>query len=187
MSAVGSEKKLLSAEEFFDLPDPDDGSVLELVRGEVVTVSNPGLEHGEVQLNIGTELRNFLKANRIGRVFTESGTVVERGPDTVRGPDVSYYSKERLPLDLRVVKYHDQPPDLCVEVVSPSNTKRQLRDKTKEYFFAGVRMVWVVDPEDRSVTVLRAPDEGRTLYDAATLDGGDVLPGFTCKVADLFG
>jgi len=113
--------------------------------------------------------------------------VTDRKPDTVRGPDVSYYSKERLPLNLRVVKYHDQPPDLCVEVVSPSNTKRELREKTKEYFFAGTRMVWIVEPEDRSVTVLVAPDEGRTLYDDATLEGGEVLPGFSCKVSELFG
>lgn len=179
-------QKLLTAEEFFDLPEPADGSFQELVRGEVVAVTAPGWEHGEIQLNIGSLLKQFLKQNPIGRVATESGTITERGPDTVRGPDVSYYSKDRLPLDQRVVKYHDQPPDLCVEVVSPSNTKRQLREKIREYFFAGVRMVWVVDPEDRSVTVLRAPDEGRALYEAATLDGGDVLPGFSCKVADLF-
>ena len=147
----------------------------------------PGLEHGEVQLAIGSLLRVFVKANGLGRVFTESGMVTDRKPDTVRGPDVSYYSKERLPLNLRVVKYHDQPPDLCVEVVSPSNTKRELREKTKEYFFAGTRMVWIVEPEDRSVTVLVAPDEGRTLYDDATLEGGEVLPGFSCKVSELFG
>jgi Uma2 family endonuclease len=177
---------LLTVEEFFALPDPPDGSRRELVRGRVVTMSNPGLEHGEVQLALGSLIRVFLLANRIGRAATESGTVTERKPDTVRGPDISFYSKERLPLDKRVVKFHDQAPDLCVEVVSPSNTKKELRAKIKEYFFAGVRMVWVVDPEDRSVVILRAPDEGRTVYDDAILDGGDVLPGFSCKVSDLF-
>lgn len=184
MAAVTTRK--LTAEEFFDLPDPPDGSKQELVRGEVVTMPNPGWEHGEVQGNICFHIKVFLKQHPIGRVAVESGVITERKDDTVRGPDVSYYSKERLPLDRRVVKYHDEPPDLCVEVVSPSNTKRRMRDKIKEYFFAGTRAVWVVDPEDRSVTVLRAPDEGRTLYEEATLDGGDVLPGFSCKVADLF-
>lgn len=178
--------KLLTSQEFFALPEPADGSKQELVRGEVETMPGPGLEHGEVQINTGMLLKQYVKPLDLGRVFTESGAVVDRNPDTVRGPDVSYYSKERLPLDLRVVGYHDQPPDLCVEVVSPSNTKRKLRDKVKEYFFAGVRLVWLIDPEDRSVTTLTAPDEGRTLYDESTLDGGEVLPGFSCKVSDLF-
>lgn len=177
---------LLTAEEFFDRPEPMDGSKEELVRGKVITMSAPGLRHGEVQLALGSLIRVFLLSNKIGRVFTESGLVTDHKPDTVRGPDISYYSKERLPLGQEVVKWHDQPADLCVEIVSPSNTKKELRAKIKEYFFAGVRAVWVVDPEDRSVTVLNAPDEGRTVYDEAALDGGDVLPGFTCKVSDLF-
>jgi Uma2 family endonuclease len=185
MSTVTTKK--LTADEFFDLPEPADGAKRELVRGEVIVVSNPGLEHGEVQVNVAFQIKLYLKQNPVGRVFTESGVVTERNDDTVRGPDVSYYSKERLPLEKRVVKYNDQPPDLCVEVVSPSNTRRQLNDKLKEYFFAGVRAVWVVDPDDRSVTVYREPFEGRVLKEGATLDGGDVLPGFSCKVADLFG
>ena len=178
--------ELLTAEEYFRLPDPPDGAKQELVRGEVVTLSNPGLRHGEVQGNVHFAIKSCLNSNRIGRVFVESGLVTDRKPDTVRGPDVSYYSKERLPLDQEVIGYHDQPADLCVEVVSPSNTMRQLKAKAKEYLFAGVRLVWIVDPEDRSVTVITDPLESRTLEFEATLDGGDVLPGFSCKVADLF-
>ena len=129
---------------------------------------------------------SFLQKHPIGRVASESGVVTERGKDTVRGPDVSYYSKERLPLDMRVVGYHSQAPDLCVEILSPSNTKKGLRTKLKEYFRVGVRMVWVIDPEDRSITIFRAPLEGLTLYENAVVDGGDVLPEFTCLVSDLF-
>lgn len=180
------EKKPITAEEFFLMPDPADGTFLELVRGEIVAMPGPGVEHGEVQGNVYFRIKQFLQTNNLGRVVTESGVLIERGPDTVRGPDVSYYSKERLPLDKRVVGYHDQPPDLCVEVVSPSNSLRQLKGKVKEYLFAGVRLVWIVDPEDRTVTVIIDPLESRTLEAGATLDGGDVLPGFTCKVADLF-
>ena len=188
MSTTTTPAKLLTADEYFRLPEPPDGSKRELVRGEVVTMSNPGWRHGEVQVNVAFAIKLFLKANPIGRVAVESGLPTDRSPDTVRGPDVSYYSKERLPLDQVVIAYHDQPADLCVEVISPSNTKKEMRAKIKEYFFAGVRVVWVVDPEDKSVVILRAadPDEGRTLYDDATLDGGDVLPGFSCKVSDLF-
>lgn len=176
----------LTAEQFFALPDSLDGAKRELVRGVVVSMSSPGLRHGEVQANVVFAIKTFLKANPFGRVFVESGLVTDRKPDTVRGPDVSYYSKDRLPLDQLVIGYHDQPADLCVEVVSPSNTKKELRTKIREYFFAGVRMVWVVDPEDRSVVILGAPDEGRTVYDDAWIDGGDVLPGFSCQVSDLF-
>jgi Uma2 family endonuclease len=184
--ATAQTTKKLTAEEFFDLPDPGDGKKRELVRGEVVVMPGPGVEHGEVQVNVAFAIKSFLVANKLGRVVTESGVVTERNDDTVRGPDVSYYSKERLPLDKRVVKYNDQPPDLCVEVVSPSNTMRQLKAKAKEYLFAGVRMVWIVDPEDRTVTIVTDPLESRTLEAEATLDGGDVLPGFSCKVSDLF-
>jgi Uma2 family endonuclease len=186
MGMATVETKPMTADEFFELPAPADGSKLELVKGEVVAMTAPGLEHGEVQVNIGFLLKSFLKANKIGRVVSESGVVTERDEDTVRGPDVSYYSKERLPLGKRVVKYHDLPPDLCVEVVSPSNTRKELRAKINEFFAVNVRMVWVVDPEDRSVTVLTNPDRGQTLYESAELTGGDVLPGFSCKVSELF-
>jgi Uma2 family endonuclease len=177
--------KPLTAEEFHDLPDPPDGK-LELVRGEIVVMCRPGLRHGETQLAIGSLIRTFAKERGLGRAFVESGVLTERDPDTVRGPDVSFYSAARLPLDRDVVKYNDLPPDLCVEVVSPFDVRRELREKVEEYFAAGVRMVWVVDPEDRSVTVLTQPDEGRTLYGKSVLDGGEVLPGFSCPVAELF-
>jgi Uma2 family endonuclease len=181
------EKKPITAEEFLEMPDPTDGTVLELVRGEIVAMPGPGLEHGEIQVNVASLIKQFLKAHPIGRVVVESGVITERGPDTVRGPDVSFYSQERLPLDRRVTGYYDQAPDLCVEVVSPSNTVRELRTKAKEYLFAGVRVVWIIEPRDREVVIVTEPLESRTLEAGATLDGGEVLPGFTCKVAELFG
>ena len=184
--STGVAAKPVTAEEFARTPEPADGRRLELVRGEVIAMSKPTWEHGEIAGNVYMAIKLFLKTTPIGRVSVESGFILERGPDTVRGPDVSYTSKERMPLDERMNRLPDQHPDLCVEVNSPTNTKRQIRDKVKEYFFAGVRAVWLIDPEDRSVTVLTAPDEGRTLYDETTLDGGEVLPGFACKVADLF-
>lgn len=180
------ETKPITAEEFFRMPDPNDGSKLELVQGEIVAMPGPGFEHGEVQLTVGMLLKQYAKPLGLGRVVTESGVVTERGPDTVRGPDVSFISKDRLALDARVTGYPDRPADLCVEIVSPSNSMRQLKAKAKEYLFAGVRLVWIVDPEDRTVTVITDPLESRTLEADATLDGGPVLPGFSCKVADLF-
>lgn len=178
--------RLLTADEFYELPEPADGSKLELVKGRIVTMTAPGFEDGVIQTNIAAILWNFAKSKKLGTVLTESGVVTQRKSDTVRGPDVSYYSKKRAPLGKRIIKYNDQPPDLCVEIVSPSNTRKELRKKLKEYFTAGVRMVWLIEPEDRSVTVLTNADQGKTLYEDAELNGGDVLPGFSCKVCELF-
>lgn len=176
----------LTAEEYQRLPDPTDGTRLELVRGEVVKVPRPNWEHGEIAGNVYTEIKLFLRRNPVGRVSVEGGVKIEQDPDTVRGPDVSFMGKDRMPLGERMNRFADQTPDLCVEVVSPSNTRRELNGKIKEYFFNGAKLVWVVDPDERSVAVFREPLEGRVLKEEATLDGGDVLPGFSCKVADLF-
>jgi len=178
--------KPMTAEEFFELPEPPDGSRQELVNGKVITLPAPSFEHGRVQANLAGLLWQFARTTKLGTAITESGVITRRKRDSVRGPDVSFYSKKRAPLGRRVWKYNDQPPDLCVEVTSPSNTRKELRDKIREYFKAGVRMVWIVDPEDRSVTILTSSKEGRTLYEDSELDGGDILPGFTCKVSELF-
>ncbi|MBM3983014.1 MAG: Uma2 family endonuclease [Planctomycetes bacterium] len=135
-----TQRALLTAEEFFAQPDPLDGSKQELVRGKVVTMPGPDIEHGEVQANIAFLFKAFLNQTPIGREMTESGAVTDRKPDTVRGPDLRYSSKERLPLDNRVVGYHTEAPDLCVEIVSPSNSMKGLKAKAKEYLFAGVRL-----------------------------------------------
>jgi Uma2 family endonuclease len=184
MSTVA--EKLLTAEEFARLPEPPDGSKQELVRGVIVTTPIPSFRHGEVQATVGFILKLFLRSNPIGRVVVESGLVTERDPDTVRGPDVSFWSAERLPLDQTPEVYPDVAADLCVEVLTPSSSRRDMNDKVREYLARGVRMVWVVDPEARSVTVHRQPDEGRVLLESATLTGEDVLPGFSCRVAELF-
>jgi Uma2 family endonuclease len=180
------ETKSVTAEEFALLPEPTDGTRLELVRGEVIRVSRPNWEHGEIAGNVGAAIKAYLRTNPIGRVATESGVITDRGPDTVRGPDVNFISKERMPLGERVNRFADQTPDLCVEIVSPSNTRRAMEDKIKEYFFTGAKVVWVVDPDERSVTVFTEPLEGKLLKGDKVLDGGAVLPGFSCKVSDLF-
>jgi Uma2 family endonuclease len=165
---------------------PADGSKVELIRGELVKVCRPGFRHGLRQLRIGGILDQFGRSKQHGRAVVETGMVTEQGPDTVRGPDVSYYSAERLPLDQEPEGYPAVAPDLCVEVLSPSNRTAPIREKMREYFQRGVRIVWIVDPEDRTVAVYRSLDEGRIFHENATLTGEDVLPGFTCRVAELF-
>ncbi|MFM9963029.1 MAG: Uma2 family endonuclease [Planctomycetaceae bacterium] len=177
---------LLTVEEFVHLPEPIDGSREELVRGVIESMPTPRFRHGEIQCNVSAALKAFVRPRRLGRVATETGVITEHDPDTVRGPDVVFWSAERLPLDAEVESYPENAPDLCVEVLSDSDRPRRLRQKLIEYFARDVRMVWVVDPEARTVTVYRGPDEGRLLWEDATLSGEDVLPGFECLVAELF-
>jgi Uma2 family endonuclease len=179
--------RLLTAKEFAALPPPADGSKQELVRGVVISMPPPpNFGHGECQAAVCIILGNYVRANRLGRITVESGLQTEHDPDSVRGPDVAFWSKERLPFDQRPEVYPDVAADLIVEVRSPSNTTARLIAKIREYFACGVRLVWVVDPDARTVTIYRQPGEGRVVWDDATLSGEDVLPGFTCPVAALF-
>ena len=178
--------KLMTAEEFALLPEPADGSRQDLVRGEVVTMPPPNWEHGEIAANIGFVIKLYLRKHPIGRVSVEGGAITERDPDMVRGPDVGFMSKERMPLGRRMDHYAEGAPDLVVEVLSPSNTPAKIGEKLAEYFAGGARLAWVVDPEERSVKVYRSAKKGRVLKATATLDGGDVLPGFSCLVSEFF-
>lgn len=174
-----------AAEEFAKLPNPIDGSKQELVCGEVVAPP-PSFLHGIVQSNVAALLRAFARQHQLGRVTVESGVVTDTGPDTVRGPDVSFWSFERLPDDHLPVVYANIVPDLCVEVKSPSNTPTRTTKKVGEYFPCGARMVWVVDPEERTVIVCRKAVDGRARWEDATITGEAVLPGFTCPLTDFF-
>ena len=179
-------QRLITAEEFLNFPEPEDSSRLELVRGEVVCMTRPNWEHGEAQGNVYMLIKQYLKQHPIGRVAVESGVITERNPDTVRGPDVSFFSSDRLPIDDRAKHFIEGSPDLCVEILSPSNSKREIRTKLQEYFASGTRLAWLVDPQTRTVTVHQNADEGIVLNASDTLDGGDVLPGFACQVRELF-
>jgi Uma2 family endonuclease len=177
-------KKLLTAEEFFLLPNPPDGSQQELVQGEIITMPPPGGLHGATCSKTDRKLGIFVDCGFGGTlVCNDTGFITKRDPDSVRGPDIAYWSKERL--KEVPVGYIEIAPDMLVEVLSPSNTSKQIRAKLVEYFAKGVRLVWVIAPEDRTLTVYRKPDEGRLLHDTATVTGEDVLPGFSCRVSDL--
>ena len=111
---------------------------------------------------------------------------LERNPDTVREPDIAYISAEKLPLDVRATTYYEVVPDLVVEVASQSDTLQSINDKARMWLSYGVRMVWVAFPNSRSVDVYESEDRVFTLGEGDMLDGGDVLPGFSCAVRDVF-
>ena len=179
-------KTLLTAAEFARLPDPPDGSKQELVRGEIVTMPPPGFRHGEVQGNVYYALKTYAKQSKAGRVTVESGCLTETEPDSVRGPDVAFWSSARVPAGSNPDVYPDVAADLVVEVLSPGNTRPKMVAKVREYLTGDVRLVWVVDPEARTVTAYTKPGEGRELWADATLTADDVLPGFACPVAEFF-
>lgn len=179
-------EKLLTAREFSSLPDPGDGARQELVRGVVVTMPPPKGPHGQCCANIAAILWHFVRQHKLGRVLSnDTGLLTGTNPDTVRGADILYWSYQRLP-SLPEDVYISVPADLAVEVRSPSNDDGDMHEKVVEYLEAGVALVWVVDPRERTVTIYRTAAEGRVLHETATLTGEDVLPGFSCPVADFF-
>jgi len=130
-------------------------------------------------------LGNYVESNKLGNVLcNDTGFISERDPDTVRGADVSFWSKERLPEIPR--GYIQIVPDFAVEVVSPTDHYGRIQAKVENYLARGVRLVWVVDPIDRSVTVFRPGQQMVILTENAILTGEDVVPGFSVPVAELF-
>lgn len=179
-------KKLLTAEEFFLLPDSPDGSQQELVRGEIITMPPRGGLPGATCSKADRKLGAFIDSDSGPGgtlVCNDAGFITERDPDSVRGPDISYWTKQRLTeIPVGCIEI---APDLLVEVLSPSNTRKKILAKLREYFARGVRLVSVIAPEDRTLTIYRTADEGRLLHESATVTGEDVLPGFSCRVGEL--
>jgi Uma2 family endonuclease len=177
--------KLITADELLMMPD--DGFRYELIRGELKRMPPTGEEHGGVTMELAAPLHQYVKRNNLGQVYAaETGFKLESAPDTVRAPDISFVSLERIQSAGKVHGYRSGAPDLAVEVLSPGNTKREMTEKVEEYFAAGARLVWIVNPKARTVTVYHSPTNTLTLTDKDTLDGGQVVPGFQISVAEIF-
>ena len=159
----------------------------ELIRGVFCETMAAGQEHGEIVINLGTALANFVKPRRLGRLMaSDTGIRLERDPDTVREPDLAFISADKLPLNVRNPGYSDTVPDLVVEIVSPEDRPSAVNDKALMWRRYGVRLVWVVDPDTRTIEVHRESGVMITLTEDDTLDGDVVLPGFRCAVSMVF-
>ena len=158
----------------------------ELEHGKVVEMPPPKRQHGYVCNNAAWILTNHARSCGVGIVCTnDSGVIVERSPDTVRGPDVAYYDDVTDSADV-LAEYASVPPVVAVEVLSPEDRVNKVAEKVDEYLAFGVKQVWVVDPEEKDVAVHR-PGQSMTLLEGdAELTGGDELPGFSCRVSDFF-
>ena len=159
----------------------------ELIRGVLCKTMSVGQEHGEIVLNLGARLWIIVNAQKLGRlVASDSGVWLERDPDTVREPDIAFFSAEKVPPGVRVTGYSETVPDLVVEVHSPSDSMREVHDKARMWLSYGVRLVWVVHPDTRTIDVHHQEHRVSTLTETDALDGADVLTSFSCPVSDLF-
>jgi Uma2 family endonuclease len=187
MSAVAVTPRM-NAEQFFlwcNRPENRDRH-FELERGEVVEVSRPGERQGFVCLNVGAILRNYTFQQRKGYACSnDTGLLLERDPDTVRGPDIVLYDQVRRYDDLNP-RYSDHPPTLAVEVLSPTDKWGKVTRRVTEFLRRGIAVIWLVDPEGRSVTVYRLNQVPQVFEGADELAGDAELPAFRCRVADFF-
>jgi Uma2 family endonuclease len=176
----------MTAEQFMELLTE---GCHELVRGEVIDVSPGNFIHGIVCSRIDRRLGVYGEESGFGyTVSNDTAVVTERGPDTVRGADVAFYSNARLPRSAAASSLPAVPPDLAVEVYSPSNRRAEILTKVGEYLNAGVLMVWVVYPVQRIIVIYRPVDSiPLVLTDQDVIENLPELPGFRCTVADIFG
>lgn len=174
-----------TASELFEMPH--DGFRYELVKGELRKMSPSGSEHGATIVNITVLLAQYVKANKLGVCFgTETGFKIASDPDTVRAPDVAFIRQERIPESGIPKQFWPGAPDLAVEVLSPGDTRSEVAEKVRDWLEAGARAVWVINPKQHGVTVHRSTTDVTRLSKEDELDGGDVVPGFRCRVSEIF-
>lgn len=184
-TAVTTDEKLVTIEEFAAIPT--DNRQRELVKGKVVEMNLPKPKHGFICGEIVGLLREFVKPRKLGRVFSnDSGVITERDPDSMRGPDIGFYSFARVPAGQIPEGYYSVAPELVIEVLSPDDVWARMLEKVAELLDAGVLVVCVVDPRDETVQVHRADQPIQHLQRDDELTFPDVLPDFACKVSQFF-
>jgi len=177
--------KIWTDEEFMALPD--DGHHYEIINGELIDMGNSGALHGYVCSLALAALAGYILPKKLG-VILDSSTAFKMKNGNKRSPDIAFFAKERLQgMAVLPSGYLEGAPDLAVEVLSPGNTVEEIEDKLTEYFENGSRLVWVIHPTQHYVLVYRSAQEpDRLLKEKDSLDGEEVIPGFTLAIADLF-
>ena len=166
------------------LKAPDDGRKHELVDGKI-TVGPAGGRHGRIAVRLVVRLGTFVAQAQLGEVF-DSSTGFTLKTANVRAPDVSFVAKHRFPGGIPE-GFIPFAPDLAVEILSPDDSLRQVMDKVGDYFESGVALVWVVDPRRGTAAAYRSLTDVRRIAGDDSLDGEDVVPGFSCVLSDILG
>lgn len=179
------DSKRLTAEEFHSLDDG--GAYCDLVRGKIVKKEQPFTSHGYFTANVAFHLLQFVRQHDIGRVGgAGAGVVTERDPDTVRGPDVTFYSYQRIPRGPLPQGYWPIAPELVIEIRSIDDRWEDIIDQAAEYLAAGVLTVAVVDPEALRVHLFATDRVALIINRDEELTFPDILPGFAIQVGKLF-
>jgi len=169
-----------------DLASMGDIGPCELVKGKVAQMSPTGEKHGAIESNLVIRLGSFVKKRGLGCIRSgEVGIYTHRNPDTVRGVDVLYISKERYE-KVRSASFLDVAPELVIEILSPDDRWANIMEKLHEYFESGVLVVWIVDAKARHAYAYRSVTDVKKFLLDDDLIAEDILPGFSMKVADLF-
>jgi Uma2 family endonuclease len=179
------DQRLMTAEDLLRMPN--DSMRHELIRGELRTMPPGGWGHGKESSKLDRSLGNHVEVHGLGEVATnEPGFLLTTDPDTVRAPDVAFVRRERLDRVNPERGYYPGPPDLAIEVISPNDLYDEVDEKVAEWLEHGTRMVLVVNPRRKSIAVHRPGRDVRILGIEDTLDGEDVVPGWTLPIRDLF-
>jgi Uma2 family endonuclease len=186
MSTVSADAPtILTAEEYVRRSDP--GYPEELVRGRIVPIPQPTRRHGEICSQTVYVFRRFLDDHDLGKILcNDAGVITERGPDTVRGPDVAFYSFQRIAGGPLPKDYGTEPPELIVEVRSPSDRWPKILVKVAEYLASGVLAVVVLDDDSRTALLSTADQAPRLLGPDDELTIPEILPGFAVPVRRFF-
>jgi Uma2 family endonuclease len=172
----------VTAQQLFEMPDQER---FELVQGELVPMSPPGFDHGCIVLDVAAALREFVQAGKLGLVAVEAGFCLSHDPDTVRSPDVAFVRAERIPHG-GVRAFFQGAPDLAVEVISPSDRASEVISKAQDWLQSGCTVVWVIDPETKTVTAYSNGPQTLFLSAKDTLTCEELLPGFRLPIARVF-
>jgi Uma2 family endonuclease len=170
----------LTAAQLLDVRIP--GKHVELVRGTLVVKEPPGYLHSTVTARLAKALMDYVDPHDLGDVGVgDPGFLLATDPDTVRGPDIAFVRRERVPTP-PPSGYAPFAPDLAVEVLSPHDRPGEILAKVGDWLDAGVRLVWVIDPGRRAAHVYRADGTQSVITEEGEVDGEDVVPGFRCRL-----
>jgi Uma2 family endonuclease len=174
---------LVTAEELLRLELP--GQSTELVRGRLIVREPPGTRHGTIAARLSYLVADYVYRNHLGVVCgQDTGFKIQSDPDTVRAPDVAFVRRDRAH-DIPARGYAAIAPDLAAEILSPDDRPGELLAKIGQLLDAGTQLVWVIDPVRAEARVHRANGELTIIPTDGTLDGEQVLPGFTCTLAEV--
>src|SRR2546421_3019984 len=173
---------LMTADELQHVYIPD--KRVELERGVLVVRELPGLRHARVAMDLALRLGVHVRAAALGRVYAAAGFKLASDPDTVRGPDIAFIRRDRIP-DPEPTGFAHFAPDLVVEVISPGDRPGELLAKVADWLSAGANLVWVLDPARRVARVYRDDGTEQVLTADESLEGGEGVPGFSCPLNEI--